>query len=159
MGSRICFQVEPNLLDYDTYLPMFFGGLLEVEEPYALFARRGILDMLQHGDDEAIADAVPLVIPHIRAALLTEDAPICVTTIESLQAILRAGKQSAKAVLPFIKNLLPCFRRLLLKKKWKAHDDADIDSNKRGTIDLQTIIEDTLHLLRRFIQSESICTY
>lgn len=82
-------EVEPNLLDYDTYLPMFFGGLLEIEgpqpapalpklllislsvcaEPYALFARRGILDMVQHGDDDAIAEAVPLVIPHIRGVV------------------------------------------------------------------------------------------
>jgi len=68
---------------------MFFGGLLEVEEPYALFARRGILDMLQHGDDSSVAEAVPLLIAPLRAALLTGDAAICVTTVESLQAILR----------------------------------------------------------------------
>ena len=37
-----------------------------VAEPYALFARRGILDMLQHGDDSSVAEAVPLLIAPLR---------------------------------------------------------------------------------------------
>merc|ERR1711988_1820760 len=118
----------------------------ETEEPYALFSRRGILDMLQHGEDDAVADAVPLIIAPLRVALQSEDGPICVIAIESLQAVLRVGRKSAAAVLPFIKSILPCFRRLLLNHKWAPHDDKNLDSGKRGTADLHTVIEETLHL-------------
>lgn len=150
-GGSLLWEVEPDLLDYETYLPMLFGGLVEVEEPFALFARRGILDMLQHGEDEAIAEAVPLCIPHIRLALLTEDTVICVTAIESLQALLRAGKESAKAVLPFLKQLLPALRRLMRNPlNQEKHDDKALDSLKRGVVDLSTIVEETLNLLNRY---------
>lgn len=149
-GGSLVWEVEPNLLDYETYLPMFLGGLLEVEEPYALFARRGILDMLQHGDDSSVAEAVPLLIAPLRAALLTGDAAICVTTVESLQAILRVGEKSAQAMLPFLKSILPCLRRLLLNQKWAPHDDNALDSCKRGTVDLHSMIEETLQLLDRY---------
>jgi len=160
------WEVEPNLLDYETYLPMFFGGLMEIEEPYALFARRGIMDMLQHGDDEAVADAVPLLIPPLRGthhssplflsqplmaeALLTKDAQICVVSIEALQALIQVGEKSTKALLPYVKNILPCFRRLILTHKWQPYDDKNLDDAKRGGTDLQTIVEETLHLLHRY---------
>lgn len=149
-GGSLVWEVEPNLLDYETYLPMFFGGLLETEEPYALFARRGILDMLQHGEDSSVADAVHLIIAPLREALLTGDPRICVTAIESMQAVLRVGKKSASAMLPFLKSILPCFRRLLLSQKWQPHDDKSLDSGKRGSVDLHTMIEETLHLFNRF---------
>jgi len=149
-GGSLVWEVEPNLLDYETYLPMFFGGLMEIEEPYALFARRGIMDMLQHGDDEAVADAVPLLIPPLREALLTKDAQICVVSIEALQALIQVGEKSTKALLPYVKNILPCFRRLILTHKWQPYDDKNLDDAKRGGTDLQTIVEETLHLLHRY---------
>jgi hypothetical protein len=151
-GGSLLWEVEPSLLDYETYLPMFFGGLVETEEPHALFARRGIVDMVQHGDDESIAEAVPRCIKPIRTALETEDQAICVTTIESVQALLRAGPLTAKAVLPGCKQILPCFRRLLLAAEGASsneHRDNELDSIVRGTVNLSTIIEETLALLNR----------
>lgn len=143
------WEVEPNQLDYGTYLPMFFGGLIETEEPHALFARRGILDMLHFGDDESVAEAVPLLVPALRDALQTEDIQVCVVAIECLQTLLQVGKKSVKAMLPFFKNLLPCFRRILLKRTWSKYDDNKLDDAQRGGKDLQTIVEDTLHILHR----------
>lgn len=148
-GGSLIWEVEPQLLDYETYLPMFFGGLLECEEPYALFARRGVMDMLQHGDDDAVADAVPASISPLRDALITEDPSICVIVLEALQALVQVGKKSGRAFLPYLKNILPCLRRLLLKQKWGGYDDGNLDAGQRGVKDINSVVEETLHLLHR----------
>ena len=36
-------------------------------EPYALFARRGVTDMLEHGEDSYVATTVPRLVTHIRS--------------------------------------------------------------------------------------------
>eukprot|EP00658_Telonema_sp_P-2_P045560 TRINITY_DN3353_c0_g1_i13.p2 TRINITY_DN3353_c0_g1~~TRINITY_DN3353_c0_g1_i13.p2 ORF type:complete len:118 (+),score=6.31 TRINITY_DN3353_c0_g1_i13:711-1064(+) len=92
-GGSVIWEVEPQLLDYECYLPMFFGGLVELEgnprridlraaappacadgwhnfletEPYGLFASRGVADMLQAGEDEYVAPVVPLLIAQLRS--------------------------------------------------------------------------------------------
>jgi len=149
-GGSLIWEVEPQLLDYDTYLPMFFGGLLEREEPYALFARRGLIDMLQHGEDDAVAESVPLLIPPLRDALMTEDPSICVVALEGLQGIAQVGRKSGKAVLPFLKNILPCLRRLLLKQKWQGYSDGKLDAGQRGVKDINSVVQETLHMLHRY---------
>ena len=42
-------QVEIPKLDFHHYLPVFFDGLREVEEPYAVLAEQGVYDMLTAG--------------------------------------------------------------------------------------------------------------
>lgn len=38
MGLQIAWKVEVDLLDYHHYLPIFFHGLREIEEPYKFLA-------------------------------------------------------------------------------------------------------------------------
>ena len=47
--ALLIFQVEPEKLDYHYYLPIFFDGLRDKEDPYFFFARRGVLDMIERG--------------------------------------------------------------------------------------------------------------
>jgi hypothetical protein len=50
--------------DYNHFLPIFFDGLREKEEPYKFLAQQGVLDMLQAGTEEAILSTIPqLIIP------------------------------------------------------------------------------------------------
>jgi hypothetical protein len=38
---KVTWKLDPELLDYHLYLPIFFEGLREVEEPYKFLAHKG----------------------------------------------------------------------------------------------------------------------
>jgi len=59
-----CAQVSVPMLDYHHYLPVFFSGLREVEEPYRFIAEEGIYDMLHDGKEAKVLPVIPqLIIP------------------------------------------------------------------------------------------------
>jgi len=149
-GGSVVWEVEPHLLDYDTYLPMFFGGLVELEEPYALFARRGVTDMLEHGEDSYVATTVPRLVTHIRSGLSEDNPQVCTAVILSLHQLIKVGKVTRKALLPFLKQLLPCLRRLLLRQSWSGYEDGCLDSENRAAPNMSCLVEDTLQLLHKF---------
>uniref|UniRef100_A0A803XZT2 Uncharacterized protein n=1 Tax=Meleagris gallopavo TaxID=9103 RepID=A0A803XZT2_MELGA len=55
--------VEIEKLDYHYYLPLFFDGLCEMTFPYEFFARQGIHDMLEHGENKILPVIPQLIIP------------------------------------------------------------------------------------------------
>lgn len=56
-------QVDIEKLDYHHYLPLFFSGLCETEEPYAFLARQGIHDLLDKGGSKILPVVPQLIIP------------------------------------------------------------------------------------------------
>ena len=46
--------MEVEKLDYHHYLPTFFDGLREKEEPYRFLAVQGVYDMLEHGESHCV---------------------------------------------------------------------------------------------------------
>lgn len=154
-GGSVVWEVEPQLLDYDTYLPMFFGGLVELEEPYALFARRGVADMLEHGEDNYVATIVPRLVSQIRSGLSEESHQICTAVILSLHQLIKVGKLTRKALLPFLKNLLPCMRRLLSRQNWSGYEDGCLDADNRAAPNMACLVEDTLQILHKFGGNEA----
>ena len=48
-SNKLLPQVDIEKLDYHHYLPIFFDGLREKEEPYRFLAVQGVFDMLEHG--------------------------------------------------------------------------------------------------------------
>jgi hypothetical protein len=60
----VVVQVSVPMLDYHHYLPVFFSGLREVEEPYRFIAEEGIYDMLHDGKEAKVLPVIPqLIIP------------------------------------------------------------------------------------------------
>lgn len=55
-------------LDFHHYLPIFFDGLREVEEPYAFLSEQGIKDMLINASNKVLPVIPQLIIP-IKSAL------------------------------------------------------------------------------------------
>ena len=49
MHNRIGWKVEIEKLDYHHYLPIFFDGIREKEDPYRFLAVQGTYDMLDKG--------------------------------------------------------------------------------------------------------------
>lgn len=62
-GTRIHWKADINKLDYHHYLPMFFDGLCETENPYKFFAQQGIYDLLTHGGSKIFPCIPQLIIP------------------------------------------------------------------------------------------------
>lgn len=56
-------KVDIEKLDYHHYLPLFFSGLCETEEPYAFLARQGIHDLLDKGGNKILPVVPQLIIP------------------------------------------------------------------------------------------------
>lgn len=69
MSKRLCslliciIQVDLSKLDYHHYLPLFFEGLCETEEPYKFISQQGIHDMLTHGGKKIYPCIPQLIIP------------------------------------------------------------------------------------------------
>lgn len=61
--NKIIWKVEIDKLDYHHYLPIFFDGLREKEEPYSFLAEQGVYDMLEHGRNRILPVIPQLIIP------------------------------------------------------------------------------------------------
>ena len=49
VSNRVAWKVDVQKLDFHHYLPIFFDGLREVEQPYAFLAEQGVYDMMSSG--------------------------------------------------------------------------------------------------------------
>jgi len=52
---KIVWKLEPELLDYHLYLPIFFEGLRETQEPYKFLATQGCEELLERGGSKILA--------------------------------------------------------------------------------------------------------
>lgn len=62
-GMKVHWKADINKLDYHHYLPMFFEGLCETENPYKFFAQQGIYDLLTYGGPKIFPCIPQLIIP------------------------------------------------------------------------------------------------
>ncbi|KAJ0393563.1 hypothetical protein P43SY_004473 [Pythium insidiosum] len=61
--NMVAWKVDITKLDFHHYLPIFFDGLREVEEPYAFLAEQGIKDMLINASTKVLPVIPQLIIP------------------------------------------------------------------------------------------------
>lgn len=59
----VAWKVDITKLDFHHYLPLFFDGLRETEEPYAFLAEQGIKDMLINANSKVLPVLPQLIIP------------------------------------------------------------------------------------------------
>ena len=62
-GTKVGWKVEVTKLDYHHYLPIFFDGLREVEEPYSGLSLLASLDMLRLGGPKILPVIPQLILP------------------------------------------------------------------------------------------------
>merc|ERR1711959_616375 len=89
-GNLISWKVEPELLDYHHYLPIFFDGLREREEPYRFLAIEGTFNLLNKGGSKILPVIPQLIIP-IKTALNTRDPDVIATVLKVLQELVVSG--------------------------------------------------------------------
>ena len=141
--NRIGWKVDIEKLDYHHYLPIFFDGLREKEEPYRFLAVQGVYDMLDHGGSKILPVIPQLIIP-IKTALNTRDEKVICTVLKLLQQMVLSGEMIGEALVPYYRQILPVFN-LFRNKNKNLGDGMDYGQQKRKT--LGDLITETLEML------------
>merc|ERR1719240_1655159 len=79
--NKISWKVDIDKLDYHHYLPIFFDGMREKEDPYRFLAVEGVHNMLEKGGSKILPVVPQLIIP-LKTALNTRDPEIVAPTIK-----------------------------------------------------------------------------
>ncbi|CAE7246699.1 Pacrg [Symbiodinium natans] len=135
VGGKITWKVDLERLDYHHYLPIFFEGLREKEDPYRFLAVTGTYDMLARGGAR-ILPVVPQLIVPVKVALNTKDPTIICTVLKVLQTLVLSGDMIGEALVPYYRQLLPTFALFIGKNK-NLGDDPELpleEGGGRGTV-------------------------
>lgn len=129
-------------LDYHHYLPIFFEGIREKQDPYRFLSVQGVFDMLDKGGAKVLPVIPQLIIP-IKTALNTRDIEIIAITLKILQALVTCSDTIGEALVPYYRQILPMMN--LFKCKNNNLGDK-IDYSQRKSQNLGDLIQQTLEL-------------
>lgn len=144
--GKLAWKVEIEKLDYHHYLPIFFDGLREKEDPYRFMAVTGVYDMLDRGESRILPVVPQLIIP-LKTALGTRDPQIMCTTLKVMQKLVQSGDMIGEALVPYYRQILPVLN-IFKNKNIPTKDMGDfIDYGQRRRMNLGDLIAETLQLL------------
>ncbi|GET89329.1 hypothetical protein, conserved [Leishmania tarentolae] len=148
-GSRptVDWKVEVEKLDYHHYLPIFFDGIRETEEPYMFLARQGCLDLLERGGSKILPTIPQLIIP-IKTALNTRHPDIISATLRILQHLIVSDDLIGEALVPYYRQILPVLNLFKNVHKRRSRGDA-MDYGQRNRDDVGDLVNETLQLLEQ----------
>ncbi|OHS95175.1 Parkin coregulated protein like protein [Tritrichomonas foetus] len=141
--NAIAWSVDPAVLDYQHYLPLFFDGLREKEEPYKFFARKGTWELLKHGGTRVL-QVIPQVVIPLKKALDTRDLEILPVALRTIQKLVKSSDLAGEALIPFYRQLLPVLNEFLLSNK---NIGDQIEYGQRKKTNIGDLILDTLEIL------------
>jgi len=141
-SNRIAWKVDIEKLDYHHYLPIFFDGLREKEDPYRFLAVEGCHNMLDKGGSKILPVVPQLIIP-IKTGLNTRDGEVIATLLKLLQKLVLSGEMIGEALVPYYRQILPVFN--LFKSSGKNLGDK-IDYGQRLRNNLGELIDETLEI-------------
>jgi len=140
--NRISWKVEPDKLDFHHYLPIFFDGLREKEDPYRFLAIEGVQNLLACGGSKILPVVPQLIIP-VKTALNTRDPEVMTTTLKMMQALVLSAELVGEALVPYYRQILPVFN--IFKSSTPSTGD-QMDYAQRKRLDLGELINETLEL-------------
>eukprot|EP00076_Gallus_gallus_P019411 XP_015139816.1 parkin coregulated gene protein isoform X2 [Gallus gallus] len=138
--------VEIEKLDYHYYLPLFFDGLCEMTFPYEFFARQGIHDMLEHGENKILPVIPQLIIPIKNALSLRNRQVICIT-LKVLQHLVVSADMVGEALVPYYRQILPV---LNIFKNMNVNSGDGIDYSQQKRENIGDLIQETLEAFERY---------
>jgi len=143
---KVTWKLEPELLDYHLYLPIFFEGLRETEEPYKFLAIQGCEELLDRGGSKILPVLPQLIIP-VKKALSTKKHEILVVVFKKLQKLVASNEMIGEALVPYYRQILPIFNLF----KYKRLNIGDkIDYSQRKNENIADLIQETLEVFERF---------
>merc|ERR1719183_1641113 len=143
VGGKIAWKVDIEKLDYHHYLPIFFDGLREKEDPYRFLSVQGVYDMLDKGGSKILPVVPQLIIP-IKTALNSRDTEVIATVLKVLQQLVLSGEMIGEALVPYYRQILPIFN-IFKNKNSNIGDSIDYSQRKKNC--LGDLIEETLQFL------------
>lgn len=150
--NKIYWKVEIQQLDYHHYLPIFFEGIREKQDPYRFLAVQGVFDMLEKGGAKVLPVIPQLIIPikskvfnfdEFLAALNTRDGEIIAIALKILQALVTCSDTIGEALVPYYRQILPVMN-LFKIKNYNLGDK--IDYSQRKGLNLGDLIQQTLEM-------------
>merc|ERR1712057_28197 len=144
-GNMISWKVEPELLDYHHYLPIFFDGLRGREEPYRFLAIEGTFNLLNKGGSKILPVIPQLIIP-VKTALNTRDPDVIASCLKVLQELVVSGDMIGEALVPYYRQILPVIN-IFKQCNVNIGDKIDYGQRKRGT--LGDLISETLEIFEK----------
>jgi len=141
-SNRIAWKVDIEKLDYHHYLPIFFDGLREKEDPYRFLSVEGAHNMLDKGGSKILPVVPQLIIP-IKTALNTRDKEVIATLLKVLQKLVLSGEMIGEALVPYYRQILPVFN---LFKASAVNIGDKIDYGQRLRSNLGELIDETLEI-------------
>jgi len=142
VGGKIAWKVEIEKLDFHHYLPIFFDGLREREDPYRFLAVQGVYDMLESGGSKILPVVPQLIIP-IKTALNSRCPEVIATTIKILIALVLSGEMIGEALVPYYRQILPVFN---IFKSCTSNIGDRIDYSQRKRLNLGELINEALEI-------------
>ena len=134
--NRIAWKVAIEKLDFHHYLPIFFDGLREVEEPYAFLSEQGVYDMMHMGSSKVLPVIPQLIIP-IKTALNTRNKVVIVKVLLVLQALVKCDKDEqnlvGQALVPYYRQILPVLN-IFIRQNDNMGDGIDYGQQKGGNL-------------------------
>jgi len=143
VGGKIAWKVDIGKLDYHHYLPIFFDGLREKEDPYRFLAVQGTYDMLQNGGAKILPVVPQLIIP-IKIALNTRDTELMTSMMKVVQTLVLSGEMIGEALVPYYRQILPIFN--IFKNKNENQGDL-MEYGQRKRMNIGDLISETLEIL------------
>jgi len=144
--NKIAWKVDIDKLDYHHYLPIFFDGLREKEDPYRFLAVEGVFNLLERGGSKVLP-VVPQLIMPVKTALNTRDAEVINTTLKVLQALVLSGEMIGEALVPYYRQILPIFSIFKMCCP-STFDQIDYAQQKRNNIG--ELIDETLEIFETY---------
>jgi len=142
-NDKIAWKVDIEKLDYHHYLPIFFDGIREKEDPYRFLALRGVQDMLEKGGSKILPVIPQLIIP-LKAALNCRHRTVMCCALTLIQALTLSGQMVGEALVPYYRQLLPIFN---IFKNCNKNIGDQIDYSQQKNNNLGELIHETLQTL------------
>lgn len=151
--NRLAWKVEIQKLDFHHYLPIFFDGLREQEQPYAFIAEQGVLDMLEAGAHKVLPVIPQLIIP-LKTALNTREKEVMVKVLKIIQVLVNCDVALSggagligQALVPYYRQILPVLN-IFINNNENLGDGIDYSQRKRknlGELIIQTLEQLEIH--------------
>lgn len=113
--EKLHWTADISRLDYHHFLPIFFSGLREVEEPFRFLAEAGVYDLLRYGGEAKVLPVIPQLILPLKDALNTRDPAVMTRTLKVIQALVSLGDSIGVTLVPYYRQLLPVLNIFITK--------------------------------------------
>jgi len=141
-NRKVQWKVPFPKLDYHHYLPIFFDGIRETQEPFKFLANQGTMDLLDKGSQKILPVIPQLIIP-IKTALNTRDHEIICNILKILQRLVVSGDMIGEALVPYYRQILPVFNLL---KNHNMNIGDKIDYSQQNRCNVGDLVNETLEL-------------